>query len=179
MFCNAYLWGGPTKKIGVGLFQISQKRDFFISYDNQVFLGVISQYGPPSCNLQKRPSSPLQFGEKENMPKHLIESVAYWFIWKTARIFPILTSTNTMMNTFIIVNTGPTCQGITQAVFEIGNRFWTHQNLRSKFDELAKNINKASLRSIQRLEIPTWILQHLKNQNSIFNHKRPLVKLLG
>ena len=35
-----------------------------------------------------------------------------------------------------------------QAVFEIGNRFWAHQNLRSNFDELAKNENKASLRRL-------------------------------
>ena len=29
-------------------------------------------------------------------------------------------------------------QGIIQAVFEIGNRFWTHQNWFPNFDELAK-----------------------------------------
>ena len=40
-------------KGGVGIFQISQKKRLFISYDNQVLLGVISQCGLPSCTLQK------------------------------------------------------------------------------------------------------------------------------
>ena len=39
-------------------------------------------------------------------------------------------------------------QGIIQAVFEIGNRFWVHQSLHPTFDELAKNKNKPSLRSL-------------------------------
>ena len=32
-------------------------------------------------------------------------------------------------------------QGIIQAVFEVGNQFWVHQNLHPNFDELAKNKN--------------------------------------
>ena len=32
-------------------------------------------------------------------------------------------------------------QGIIQAVFEVGNRFWVHQNLHQNFDELAKSKN--------------------------------------
>ena len=34
----------------------------------------------------------------------------YWFILKIAGMFPILTSRNTMMNTFITVNITPTCR---------------------------------------------------------------------
>ena len=40
-------------------------------------LGVISQYGAPSCTLQKRPSSPLQFGQEENITGQSIERKAY------------------------------------------------------------------------------------------------------
>ena len=51
-------------------------------------LGVISQC---FCTLQKRPSSPIQFGEEENIPGHLIERRAYWFVLKMAWFFPIFT----------------------------------------------------------------------------------------
>ena len=39
-----------------------------------------------------------------------IESITYWFILKIARMFPILTSRNMLMKTFIIVNITPTCK---------------------------------------------------------------------
>ena len=55
---------------GTGLFQISQKDRLFVFYDNQVLLVVISQYGLTSCTLQKRPFSPLQFVQEENIPGH-------------------------------------------------------------------------------------------------------------
>ena len=64
-------------KGGVGLFQISQKGRHFHLLDNQVLLGVVSQCGPSSWTLQERPSSPLQFGQEENIPGHSIESRAY------------------------------------------------------------------------------------------------------
>ena len=32
-------------------------------------------------------------------------------------------------------------QGVIQAVFEIGNRFWAHRNLHPNFDKLPKNKN--------------------------------------
>ena len=51
--------------------------DFFISYDNHVVLGIISQCGPPSSTLQERPSSLLQFHQEENIPGHSIERGAY------------------------------------------------------------------------------------------------------
>ena len=102
---------GSNKKQRRGrIFSYFRKGEIFISYDNQVLLGVISKCGPPIWTLQERPSSPLQFGQEENMPGHLVESRAYWFIWKIARMFPILTSRNRMMNTFVIVNINPTCK---------------------------------------------------------------------
>ena len=66
-------------------------RDFFISYDNQVLLGIISQCGPPSCTIQKRHFFPLQFGQEENISRHSIEKKVYWFVLKIARVFPVTT----------------------------------------------------------------------------------------
>ena len=45
----------------------------FISHDKQILLGVISQGGPHPCTFQKKPSSPFQFGQDENMHVHSIE----------------------------------------------------------------------------------------------------------
>ena len=89
-------------------FKFHKRGDFLISYDNQVLLGVISQCAPPTRTLQERPSSPIQFGQEENLPGYSIESRAYWFILKITRMFPVLTSRNRMMNTFIIANINPT-----------------------------------------------------------------------
>ena len=49
MSCNTYfLSGGLIKgKGGAKLFQSSEKERLFISYDNQVLLGIISQCDPP------------------------------------------------------------------------------------------------------------------------------------
>ena len=69
-----------------------------------MLLGVIKQCGPPSSTFQKRRSSPLQFGQEDNIPGHSMERRAYWFILKIARMFSIPTNRNRMMNTFIIVN---------------------------------------------------------------------------
>ena len=48
-------------------------------------------------------SSSPQFGQEENIPGHSIERRAYWFILKIARMFPIPSSRNRMMSTFIII----------------------------------------------------------------------------
>ena len=64
-------------KVVVGLFRISQKRDFFFSYDNQVLLGVILQCGSCFWTLQEKPSFPLQFGQEKNILGHSTESRAY------------------------------------------------------------------------------------------------------
>ena len=58
-------------------------------YDNQELLGVISKYGPPSCTLQKGSSSPMHFGQEENISGHSTERRAYRFVLKTAWVFPI------------------------------------------------------------------------------------------
>ena len=79
-------------------------RALFISYDKHAFLGLTSQCDLPSCTHQKMPSSPLQFGQEENIPGHSIERRAYWFILKIVRMISIPTSRIRMMNTFIIVN---------------------------------------------------------------------------
>ena len=49
---------------------------------------------PPFLHHSKKPSSSLQFGQKENIPGHSIERRAYWFILKIGRMFLILRSRN-------------------------------------------------------------------------------------
>ena len=81
-----------------------------IFYDNQVFLGIISQCDHPSYTFQKIFTlySPLQLGQEENIRGYSIERGAYWFVLKIAKMFPLPTSSNRMINTFIIVNITPT-----------------------------------------------------------------------
>ena len=62
---------------------------------------------PPFLHPLKRPSSPLQFGQEENIPRHSTERRVCRFILRIARISPITSSRNRMMNTFIIVNITP------------------------------------------------------------------------
>ena len=52
---------------------------------------------PPQIKL----SSPLQFGQEENIPGHSIERRTYWFILKIARMFPFPLSRNKIMSSFI------------------------------------------------------------------------------
>ena len=85
------------------IFQIWQKDRLFHLLDNQ----VLSQYGPPSCTLQKRPFSPLQFGQEENIPEQPTERRAYWLILKNARMFSIPMSRNRTMDTLITVKITP------------------------------------------------------------------------
>ena len=54
-----------------------------------MLLGVISRCSPASCTLQKRPSSPFQFGQEENMPGHSFERKAYLFVLNTDSVFSI------------------------------------------------------------------------------------------
>ena len=42
-----------------------KRSDFFFSYDNQVLLGVISQFDLPFWTPQERTSFPLQFGQED------------------------------------------------------------------------------------------------------------------
>ena len=89
------------------IFKFHKRTDFFVFYDNQVLLGVISQCAPsppppppppkkpppppPLLPLQRRPSSSLQFGHEENIPGYSTGRRAYWFVLKIARVFPIPT----------------------------------------------------------------------------------------
>ena len=86
------------------LSQISQKeRLFHLLWQPSAFEGNFTMWHP-SYILQKRSSSPFQVGQEENTPGHPTEIRAYWFILKIAMRFPITTSRNWLMNTFITVN---------------------------------------------------------------------------
>ena len=75
----------------VGLFQIWKKERLFHLSWQPSDLGGNATCGPPLFHLPKRPSSLLQFGQKENIPGHSAESRGYRFILKTARVLPIPT----------------------------------------------------------------------------------------
>ena len=72
-----FVKGSDKKQRRGRIIQIHKRRDFFISHDNQVLLGIISQFGPPSCTLQKRSFFPLQFGQEENISGNSIARGAY------------------------------------------------------------------------------------------------------
>ena len=61
------------------------------SYNNQVLFGVISQCSRHPAPSQRKLSSLVHFDQKNNRPGHSIKRRAYWFVWKTARAFPIPT----------------------------------------------------------------------------------------
>ena len=84
-----------------GLFQISQKERLFHHLWQPRSLGK---------NLIMWPSSPLQFGQEENICRHSVERRAYWFILKVARMFLIPTCRNRIVNTLVIVTITPTCK---------------------------------------------------------------------
>ena len=89
-------------KVQVGLFHILQKERLLHLLWQPSVLGVILQSGFHSCTLQ--------FGQEQNIPEHSIESRAYLFFKKIARMFLILTCRNRKMNPFIIVTIIPTCK---------------------------------------------------------------------
>ena len=104
-----FIWGLIKNKDKVGLFQISLKERLFISQPSA--LGVISQCGPPSCTLQKRPFLPLHFGQEENIQGHSTEkSLLVCFENFQDALYSHRKSRNRMVNTFIIVNIIPTCK---------------------------------------------------------------------
>ena len=87
---SAYMSGGLIKtKEAWNYFKFHKMRDFFISYDNQVLLRITSQCGPRSCALPRK-IFPLQFGKKENTSGNSVERRVYWFVSKTAKVFPVL-----------------------------------------------------------------------------------------
>ena len=74
-------------KEGQDYFKFHKRRDFFISYINQV---INLQCGPLFYTLPKK-VFPLQFGQEENIPGNSIERRVYQFILKIARVLPIPT----------------------------------------------------------------------------------------
>ena len=91
---------GSKKKQRRGsiILNFTKRRDFFISYDNQVLLGVISQCGPLSCTLPL----PFSFAKKRIYLDTQLKAELTDLFWD--RMFSILRSRNRMMNTFIIVS---------------------------------------------------------------------------
>ena len=87
-----------------------RERRFNLLQQTSAF-GIISRCAsplPPSCILYKRPSSPLQFEQEENIPGHSFEKGPYWFVLKTASVFPIPTNrVEREWLTFIMVNVTP------------------------------------------------------------------------
>ena len=67
------MFGLIKNKGGVGLFQFSQKKRLFHFLCQPSALRGIVKMWSPSCTLQKRRSSLLQFGQEENIPKHSAE----------------------------------------------------------------------------------------------------------
>ena len=71
MPCSGYLQGGLiSNKGGLGLFRISQKDTLFHLLCQPSALWSNLTMRPPFFHLQKRPSSPLQFGQEENISGH-------------------------------------------------------------------------------------------------------------
>ena len=70
-------------------FEFPKRRYFFVCYNNQVLLGVISRCNPLSCTLQKSPSSHFQLSQEENISGHSFQRMAYRFVLKTARVFSV------------------------------------------------------------------------------------------
>ena len=92
--CPAVLFfKGPKKRQRRGkiISNFTKGQTFFIFYDNQVLLKVISQCGPSSCTLQKRPSYPLHFDQEGNIPGHSIDGQGYWLALKIFWVFPVPT----------------------------------------------------------------------------------------
>ena len=74
---------------GAIISNLTKRKAFFISYNNQVLLGVISQCGPLLVPSKKRSSCPLHSGQEETISGHSFERRAYLFVLKATRVFPI------------------------------------------------------------------------------------------
>ena len=66
-------------------------RDFSVSYDNQVLLGMISQCGPLPAASKKDLSFLFSLAQGEDISGHSVEKRVYWFVLKIARVFPVFT----------------------------------------------------------------------------------------
>ena len=65
------------RKGEVELFQISRKGEFFVSYNNQVLLNVISRCARPFLHLKKAFPLPNQFGQERNTVGYSFERRVY------------------------------------------------------------------------------------------------------
>ena len=94
-----FVRGSNEKQRKVGLFQILQKERFFhLLWKPSALVGNFTRW-PPSCTLQRKSSSTFSVWS--------IERRAYQ---KIARMFPIPTNRNRMINTLIIINISLTCK---------------------------------------------------------------------
>ena len=102
---------GLTKSKGrVGLFQISLKeRPFHLLWQPSALGCNFTKWHPLLAPFKKGLPLPFSWPRRE-YTWHSIETAAYWFILKIARMFSILTGGNRIINTLIIVNITPTCK---------------------------------------------------------------------
>ena len=92
--CHAVLFckrsNKQQRRCGI-ISNLTKGETFFISYNNELLLEVISRCSNPPWSLQKK--QPLfQFGQEENMPGHSTEKGAHRCVLKTDRVFPIPTN---------------------------------------------------------------------------------------
>ena len=104
--------GSNKKQRGTGLlFQTSQKeRLFHLLGQPSAFGGNLTMCSPTLVPFKKGLLFHFSLAQKRNISEHSIERRAYWFILKIAKMFPIPTSRNRMINIFIIVNITSTCK---------------------------------------------------------------------
>ena len=103
---------GSNKKQRTGsiISNFTKRRDFFISYDNLVLLGVISQCAtlPLLAPFKKVHPPPFSLAKERIYLDTQLKAELTDLFWD--RVSPILTSRNRMMNSFTIVNITPTCK---------------------------------------------------------------------
>ena len=106
------MWSNKQQRRSEIISNFTKGESFFISYYNQVLLGLFSRWVAFSCFLIKRPSSPLQFGQEENIPGHSFERRAYWLVWKNCQSAPYSHRQNRkrMLNILIMVIITPICR---------------------------------------------------------------------
>ena len=101
---------GSNKKQRRGriISNFTKRIDFFISYDDQVLLEVISQCGPLLAPFKKDLLLPFRLTKKSIYLDTQFKPELPDLFWD--RMFPILTSRNRIINTFMKVNITPTCK---------------------------------------------------------------------
>ena len=87
--CHTVLIGSNKQQRRGRIISNLTKQTFSSRMPSAIWVNLTMQ--PPSCTLQNRLSSPLQFGQEENISGHSSENRAYWFVLKIARVFFIST----------------------------------------------------------------------------------------